>query len=113
MTTVMKKDTGTDILSPASILKDYTPQVTTREHHDEYNMNIINDDDQFGEIQKRKILADIMSRDSEGDIRDTQGIMSFVGNTRGFEYNNEISQNQTKVNFTHKLKATAKLAKTG
>ena len=104
MTANMKKDAGTDI-SPASKLKNYTP--LRIDQHGEYNINIITDDDQFGEIQKRKILADIMSRDSEGDVRETQGIMSFVGNTRDFQYNNDVSQNQTKVNFNHKLTTTA------
>lgn len=88
MTANMKKDAGTDI-SPASKLKNYTP--LRIEQQGEYNMNIITDDDQFGEIQKRKILAEIMSRDSEGDVRETQGIMSFVGNTRDFPYNNDVS----------------------
>ena len=48
-----------------------------------------------------------MSRDSEGDVRETQGIMSFVGNTRDYFNHQDVSQNQTKINFTHKLITTA------
>lgn len=99
----IKKDSGTEI-SPHSKYKNYTP---LNNQHGQYNMNIINDDDQFGEIQKRKILAEIMSRDSEGDVRETQGNVSFVGNTRHGGFYNNDTQNQTKVNFTHKLITTA------
>jgi hypothetical protein len=66
-----------------------------------YNLQVMTDDDQFGEVRKRKILAEIMSKDSEHGIEEGHGAQSTLLQTR------EDGKFLTKANFQNKLLNTA------